>query len=141
MSVKQGDKVRVHYVGKLSDESVFDSSLERDPLEFTIGNEQVIRGFEDAVIGMEIGEQKIIEIPSGNAYGPYRHELVTVIDRSQLPVDMEPQIGRQLQVTGDTGEHYIMLITDITGTEITLDANHPLAGKDLTFELNLVDIV
>jgi FKBP-type peptidyl-prolyl cis-trans isomerase 2 len=140
MIAKAGDTVRVHYKGTLSDNSVFDSSEGRDPLEFTIGNEQVIPGFDTAVNGMKQGDKKTVTIQSSDAYGEYRDELIINLDRERLPQDLEPEIGRQLQLSGPEGQTAIMTIVDFDATSITLDANHPLAGKDLTFEIELVGI-
>lgn len=141
MIAKAGDTVKVHYKGTLSDNSVFDSSEGRDPLEFTIGSEQVIPGFDSAVNGMKKGDKKTITIQSSDAYGEHRAELIINIDRERLPEDLEPEIGRQLQLSGPEGQTAIMTIVDFSDTAITLDANHPLAGKDLTFEIELVGVV
>jgi peptidylprolyl isomerase len=141
MIAKAGDTVRVHYKGTLSDNSVFDSSEGRDPLEFTIGSEQVIAGFDTAVNGMKQGDKKTITIQSSDAYGEYREELKIKLDRERLPEDLEPEIGRQLQLSGPEGQTAVMTIIDFNETSITLDANHPLAGKDLTFEIELVGVV
>jgi len=141
MSVKIGDSVRVHYTGTLSDGVVFDSSLDREPFEFVLGDEQVIKGFESAVIGMDVGEHKAIEIQSENAYGQYRDELIVVVDRASLPEHIEPEIGAQLQVAGETGESVIMRIIDLDEMKVTLDANHPLAGRVLNFAIELVEIL
>jgi peptidylprolyl isomerase len=133
---KQGDTVKVHYTGKLDDGTMFDSSLEREPLEFTIGAGGIIPGFEQAVIGMTPGDKKTELIPTSSAYGPY----VEVIDRQQMPLDVEPEVGQQLQLQHQTGELIAVIITDISPSTITLDANHPLAGEDLTFDIQLVEI-
>jgi FKBP-type peptidyl-prolyl cis-trans isomerase 2 len=141
MIAKAGDTVRVHYKGTLSDNSVFDSSEGRDPLEFTIGSEQVIPGFDTAVNGMKQGDKKSVTIRSSDAYGEHRAELIINLDRERLPEDLEPEIGRQLQLSGPEGQAAVMTIIDFNDTTITLDANHPLAGKDLTFEIELVGVV
>jgi FKBP-type peptidyl-prolyl cis-trans isomerase 2 len=141
MIAKAGDTVLVHYKGTLSDNTVFDSSEGRDPLEFTIGNEQVIPGFDTAVNGMKQGDKKTVTIQSADAYGEHRDELIIGLDRERLPEDLEPEIGRQLQLSGPEGQAAIMTIIDFNDTTITLDANHPLAGKDLTFEIELVGVV
>ncbi|NLD94983.1 MAG: peptidylprolyl isomerase [Fibrobacter sp.] len=141
MIAKAGDTVQVHYKGTLSDNSVFDSSEGRDPLEFTIGSEQVIPGFDSAVNGMKKGEKKTVTIQSSDAYGEHRAELVINLDRERLPEDLEPEIGRQLQLSGPEGQAAVMTIIDFNDTTLTLDANHPLAGKDLTFEIELVGVV
>lgn len=141
MIAKAGDTVQVHYKGTLSDNSVFDSSEGRDPLEFTIGSEQVIPGFDSAVNGMKMGDKKTVTIQSSDAYGEHRAELIINLDRERLPEDLKPEIGRQLQLSGPEGQTAVMTIIDFNDTTITLDANHPLAGKDLTFEIELVGVV
>ena len=135
--VKNGDTVKVHYTGTLADGTVFDSSLEREPLEFTLGAGQLIPGFEKTVLGMSAGESRTVTIPAEEAYGPYREEMVLEVPRTQLPADMQPQVGMQLQVGEEQGEGMVVQITQVSDTNITLDANHPLAGKDLTFNIQL----
>lgn len=137
---KQGDTVKVHYTGKLDDGTVFDSSQERDPLEFTIGTGTIIPGFEQAVIGMAPGESKTEVIPTDRAYGPYLEEMVLQVERQQLPTDIDPEVGQQLQLQHPTGEVIPVVITDVSSSTVTLDANHPLAGEDLTFDIQLVAI-
>jgi peptidylprolyl isomerase len=137
---KQGDTVKVHYTGKLDDGTVFDSSVERGPLEFTLGAGNVIAGFEQAVTGMNQGESKTVTIPSEEAYGPHRPEMEVQVGRKQFPPDLNPQVGQQLQVKQGDGEVLIVLVTGLTGDKVTLDANHPLAGKDLTFEIELLEV-
>lgn len=138
-SAKAGDIVRVHYKGLLDDGSVFDSSEGSDPLEFTLGAGQVIPGFEQAVAGMTPGDEQRITIPPDEAYGARRDDLVLVVDRSEMPADMEPAPGQQLQLSQE-GQSFIVTITDVSPENVTLDANHPLAGQQLTFDLQLVDI-
>lgn len=146
---KEGDTVKVHYTGRLDDGEIFDSSecdedgcgCETGPLEFTIGEGQVIPGFEAAVVGMALGESREVKIPMNEAYGPYQEELVGVVERTRLPDGVIPEVGGQLEVTGEDGEAFPVLITDITDTEVTLDANHPLAGRDLTFDIRLIEII
>ena len=137
---KNGDTVAVHYTGKLVDGSVFDSSIDRDPLEFTIGEGQVIPGFEEAVLDMGLNETKTVTIPANKAYGPYHEDLVTVADRDQLPADLKPEIGQQLQGRQPDGQVVVVTVIGVSESNVTLDANHPLAGKDLTFEIQLVAI-
>ncbi|HUV02332.1 MAG TPA: peptidylprolyl isomerase [Desulfobacteria bacterium] len=137
---KNGDTVKVHYTGKLEDGSVFDSSIDQDPLEFTIGESQVIPSFEQAVVGMDLNETKTVKIPEDKAYGPHRAELVAEVDRSQLPADLEPEIGQQLEGRQPDGQVVVATVIDVSESNVTLDANHPLAGKDLTFEIQLVAI-
>ncbi|HIK14304.1 MAG TPA: peptidylprolyl isomerase [Leptolyngbyaceae cyanobacterium M33_DOE_097] len=138
---KLGDKVRVHYTGKLDDGTVFDSSIDRDPLEFTIGDGMIIPGFEQAVIGMSPGDSKVETIATENAYGPHLEEMVVIVDRQQMPPEIEPEVGQQLQIQQPTGQVIPVIITDVSPSAVTLDANHPLAGEELTFEINLVEIV
>ena len=137
---KNGDTVKVHYTGKLNDGTVFDSSANRAPLEFTLGQGNVIPGFDHAVVGMEPGETKTAEIPAAQAYGPYQDEMIIQVTRDQFPEDVEPEVGQQLQVQQANGNSFVVSITDITGDQVTLDGNHPLAGQDLTFDIELVEI-
>lgn len=139
-NARTGDTVRVHYTGKLEDEQVFDSSSGREPLEFTLGEGRVIPGFERAVEGMEVGEARTVTIPSVEAYGPRRDEMVATIERTQFPPDIEPQVGQQLQMN-QNGQTIPVRVAEVSEQSVTLDANHPLAGRDLTFELELVEIV
>jgi peptidylprolyl isomerase len=138
---QHGDTVRVHYTGKLDDGTAFDSSAQREPLEFTLGQGQIIPGFENAVVGMQPGESKTETIPSEEAYGPHRDEMVIEVDRQQLPADLEPKIGQRLQVTQPDGNAVPVVVTEVNPSQVILDANHPLAGKDLTFDITLVEIV
>ena len=136
-----GDTVKVHYTGRLGNGTIFDSSVEREPLQFTLGQGQVIRGFEQAVLGMTVGESKTVVIPADEAYGPYRDELVIVEDRSNLPPGWEPEIGDQLPLTQPDGRVIWVTVIEITESTITIDANHHLAGKDLVFDIELVEIL
>jgi peptidylprolyl isomerase len=140
MQAKSGDTVSVHYTGTLEDGTVFDSSEGGEPLEFAIGSGNVIPGFEQAVIGMSPGDSKTATIPSDDAYGPYFEERVLVVERQQIPADMPMDIGSQLQIQQESGMVIPVIVTDITDGEVTLDANHPLAGEDLTFEIRLMAI-
>lgn len=140
MSAEHGNTVLVHYTGRLDDGSIFDSSVERDPLEFTLGEGQVIPGFENAVIGMETGESKTVLIDCLEAYGPRFEEMVQTVERSQIPSDIPLEIGAQLQAHHPQGGALILTVTDLTDTLVTLDANHPLAGQNLTFEIELLEI-
>jgi len=137
---KTGDTVKVHYTGKLDDGTVFDSSNGREPLQFTIGEGQVIPGFEQAVTGMKPGESQTVKIPVEEAYGPYQQELVLVVGQDQFPADLEPEVGQQLQITQADGKVTVVTVTGISESGVILDANHPLAGKDLTFEIELMEI-
>ncbi|MCH2448630.1 MAG: peptidylprolyl isomerase [Gracilimonas sp.] len=139
--VKDGDTVKVHYTGKLEDGSVFDSSVERDPLEITLGEGKLIPGFEKAVVGLEVGDKTTASIESTDAYGDRREDLELSIERNQLPEDIEPQVGMQLQLNQPNGQPVPVQITKVEDENIMIDANHPLAGKDLTFDIELVDIV
>ena len=138
---KNGDTIKVHYTGKLGDGTVFDSSEGRDPLQFTLGENQVIPGFEEAIVGMETGETKSFDIPADQAYGERRDGMVMKIDRSQFPEDMNPEIGQQLRLGQQSGETLIVKVIDVSETSVTIDGNHPLAGEDLTFEVELSEIV
>ena len=137
---KDGNTVKVHYTGSLEDGTVFDTSLEREPLEFTLGQGQLIPGFEQAVIGMKIGESKTVTIPAEQAYGPYNNELISIIDRDNLPEGLDPEVGQQLQGQQPDGQNIIATVIEVSETSITVDANHHLAGKDLTFEIELIEI-
>ena len=139
-AAKAGDKVRIHYTGTLNDGSTFDSSAGRDPLEFTVGSGQVIPGFDTAVTGMAVGEKKTVTIPADQAYGQPDPRAVQVIPRDNIPVDIPLEVGLQLQASGPDGQVMVVTVKEITETEVTLDANHRLAGEDLTFALELVEI-
>ena len=137
---KQGNTVKVHYKGTLNDGTVFDSSEGCDPLAFKIGEGQVIPGFEDAVIGMDHGETKTVFIPADQAYGPHLNEMVVHVERARLPQKTTPEIGQVLHFRRPDGHPLRVTITGITKSTVTLDANHPMAGKDLTFEIQVVEI-
>ncbi|MCT7957804.1 FKBP-type peptidyl-prolyl cis-trans isomerase [Laspinema palackyanum] len=137
---KQGDMVKVHYTGKLDDGTVFDSSIDRDPLEFVLGEGQLIAGFEQAVLGMSPGESKTEKIPAEEAYGPHRQEMVVEVERQQLPDNIPLDVGQQLQIQQAPDQIIPVVITAISESKVTLDANPPLAGKDLIFEIELVGI-
>ncbi len=141
--VKDGDTVKVHYTGKLTEDgTVFDSSEEREPLEFTLGEGQLIPGFEEAVIGMEVGENTTVDITSEDAYGERREDLELEVSKSDLPDNIDPQVGMQLQMQQqENGQAIPVQITDVEEEYVKLDANHPLAGKDLTFEIELIEQV
>lgn len=137
---KQGDMVKVHYTGKLDDGTIFDSSIDRDPLEFVLGEGQLIAGFEQAVLGMTPGESKTEKIPAEEAYGPHRQEMVVEVERQQLPDNIPLDVGQQLQIQQAPNQIIPVVITAISESKVTLDANPPLAGKDLIFEIELVGI-
>lgn len=134
-----GDSVAVHYTGRLADGTVFDSSRDREPLRFTLGDGVVIPGFERAVLGMRRGESRTVTIPSEDAYGPRHEELYLEVGRGEFPPGVEPRIGQRLQVAqGD--RTLVVTISGIEGDRVRMDANHPLAGLDLTFDLERVDL-
>ena len=140
--VKQGDTVKVHYTGKFKDGTVFESSFDREPLKFIVGKNQVIAGFEKAIVGMSEGETKTFDVPPSDGYGEYRKELVATVERAKLQQEIKPELGLRLQISqGDKSPPAIVTVTSFTETHITLDANPPLAGKDLVFEIKLVEIV
>ncbi|MDI9320862.1 MAG: peptidylprolyl isomerase [Phycisphaerales bacterium] len=139
--VKNGDKVRVHYHGKLNDGSTFDSSEGRPPLEFQVGEGQVIKGFDDALLEMKIGDKKTVIIPVANAYGEPHPENIIEYPLSDFPEDMKPEIGLELHMSDNQGNNFPVVITAITDNSVVLDANHPLAGKELTFDIELVEII
>ena len=140
-AAKAGDIVKVHYTGTLSDNTEFESSRGGQPLEFTIGKQMVIPGFENGVIGMEVGESRKVSILAEDAYGPYNNDLVAVAPRSQVPPELELSLGMILQVRSTEGGIARAVVRGITETDITLDLNHPLAGQDLVFEIELVGIL
>ena len=137
---KKGDTVKVHYTGKLKDDTVFDSSRERDPLEFTVGGGQMIKGFDQAVEGMEVGESKQVEIPSAEAYGERSDEAMVEVDKAQLPENMNAEVGMQLEATSPDGRRQILVIHEVKESSVVLDGNHPLAGKELIFDIELVKV-
>ena len=137
---KNGDTVSIHYTGRLEDGTVFDTSENRDPLEFTLGEGNVIPGFEKAVQGMEEGDSKTATIPSDEAYGQRRDDLVLSVSKEQLPPDLEPQVGQRLQMQAGDGQTFQVVISEVEEESVEVDANHPLAGEDLTFDIELVEI-
>ena len=141
MQAKKGDRVKVHYKAKSNNDLIFDSSSQLEPLELIIGDKQVIPAFEKALIGMNIGEQKTIFIPADKAFGPYMDTLISTIARDQLPKDLLLEVGQKLQVQQPDGDVILVTVRALTEADVTLDANHPLAGKDITFEINLVGII
>ncbi len=138
---KSGDTVQVHYTGTLNNGQVFDSSKDRAPLEFTLGTGMVIAGFDAAVTGLAPGETTTKTIPVDEAYGAYNPEMVADIEKASIPADFELEVGQRLEMQVPGGEAMAVTITDIKGEAVTLDGNHPLAGQDLTFELELVAII
>jgi peptidylprolyl isomerase len=138
--VKAGDTVRIHYTGTLSDGSVFDSSEGRDPLEFEVGSGMIIPGLDVALPGMTVGDKKKVEIDSADAYGPINPEMQQAVPRDGIPADIPLEPGTQLQMQTPDGQAMPVTVLAVTETEVTLDANHPLAGKDLTFDIELVSV-
>jgi peptidylprolyl isomerase len=138
---KPGDTVRIHYTGTLSDGSTFDTSAGRDPLEFTLGSGQIIPGLERAIPGMTVGEKKTVEIPASDAYGDRNPDGIQSVPRDQVPEHIPLDPGTQLQVQTGDGRTLPVTVAEVTEETVVLDANHPLAGKDLTFEVELVEIV
>lgn len=138
--VKSGDTVKVHYHGKLTSGETFDSSEGRDPLEFTVGSGQVIKGFDDALVNMQIGEKKTVQIPVGEAYGERRDDMIVQYPKDQFPAEMNPEVGMQLNMSDNMGNNFPVVITEVQEEIVVLDANHPLAGQDLVFDLELVSI-
>jgi peptidylprolyl isomerase len=139
--VKPGDTVRIHYTGTLADGSTFDSSAGRDPLEFTVGSGQIIPGLDIALPGMAVGDKKVVEVPCAQAYGEADPNARQAVPRAEIPADIPLDLGTQLQVQTPTGQVMQVVVAEVTDTEVTLDANHPLAGHDLTFAIELMDIV
>lgn len=135
----KGDKVKVHYKGSLDDGNIFDSSEGRDPLSFTLGEGKLIPGFEKAVYEMKVGDKKTVVIEAQDAYGDHVAELVKIVERKYMPTHIDPQVGQQLQL-GEGEEMAIVTIVEVSDKEIRLDANHPLAGKRLNFEIELMAI-
>lgn len=140
-AVKKGDRVKVHYHGRLTNGETFDSSENREPLEFEVGQGMVIVGFDNGVIGMEIGDKRIVEIPVLEAYGPKNEEAIIEFPKENFPAEMEPEIGLQLHMSNQSGQNFPVVIVDVKDDIIVLDANHPLAGQDLVFDIELVEIV
>ena len=138
---QEGDTVRIHYTGTLDNGSQFDSSSGRDPIEFTLGSQSVIPGFETGVTGMQVGEQKTIHIPADEAYGQRNENLVEDVPLQQFPEDLQLQVGMHLQAQGPNGESFNVVVTALGEESATLDGNHPLAGEALNFELELVEIL
>ncbi len=139
--VKSGDKVKVHYHGRLNNGETFDKSEGREPLEFEVGSGMVIKGFDDGVTGMSVGEKKTINIPFDEAYGPKNPDMIIEMPKERFPKDMEIEVGMPLAMTDGNGQQFQVMIVEIKEDVVVLDANHPLAGQDLTFDLELVEIL
>lgn len=140
-AAKKGDTVRVHYTGKLRDGSVFDTSWDRDPIEFKIGEGGIIPGFDKMVLGMKVGDMKTEKIRSDDAYGSRREDRIITVGRDQVPEGVKPKVSQQVQIRGEDGSAITATIVGITETKVTIDANHPLAGYDLTFSIELIEIL
>jgi FKBP-type peptidyl-prolyl cis-trans isomerase 2 len=138
---KSGDKVKVHYHGKLTSGETFDSSEGRAPLEFEVGSGSVIKGFDEGVTGMKVGEKKTINIPADEAYGPKNPEMLVEMPKDRFPTDMEIEVGMPLMMSDGSGQNFQVVVTDIKEDSVMLDANHPLAGEELIFDIELVEIV
>ena len=138
--VKNGDTVKVHYHGKLTDGTTFDSSAGRAPLEFEVGAGMMIPGFDAGVVGMVVGDKKTITIPAEEAYGPVQDELLMEFPMDRFPPDMKPEVGMQLNMSDGQGQQFPVVIADVKDNVVILDANHPLAGKELIFDIEMVDI-
>ena len=138
---KKGDKVKVHYHGKLTNGETFDSSAGREPLEFEVGGGMVIKGFDKGVTGMSVGDKRTINIPFDEAYGPRNPEMLIEIPKENFPKELDLEIGLPLMVNNDSGQNFQVVVSQIKETSVILDANHPLAGEDLIFDLELVEIV
>ena len=139
--VKNGDKVKVNYHGKLRNGETFDSSEGREPLEFTVGSGQVIKGFDTGVMGMQVGDKRTVEIEVEDAYGEKNEEMIIEFPKTQFPEDMKPEVGIQLMMNNGDGQSFPVLVKDVKEETVLLDANHPLAGEELIFDIELVEIV
>ena len=140
-TAQKGNTVKVHYTGRLKDGTVFDSSRQRnEPIEFTLGQKNMIAGFEKAVEGMSVGDTKTAEIPANEAYGDKKDDMIIQVPKGEIPQDITPEVGQQLAMQGNNGQQVPVTVTEVTEQGITLDANHPLAGKDLVFDLELVEV-
>lgn len=139
--VKSGDTVKVHYKGTLTDGTTFDSSEGREPLQFEVGSGMVIKGFDDALLGMSIGDKKTVNIPVDQAYGPVDPNKIIEFPKSDFPEDMSPQAGMGIHLTDNYGNHHPAMITEVKEDVVVVDVNHVLAGKDLIFDIELVEIV
>ena len=138
--VKTGDTVAIHYTGTLATGETFDSSEGRDPLEFTVGAGQIIPGLDQAIPGMSVGDKKVVEVPADQAYGQPDPNARQAVPRSEIPADIPLDLGTQLQMQAPNGQVVPVMVAEVSETEVTLDANHPLAGKDLTFAIELMEI-
>lgn len=138
---KLGDTVKVHVTGKLEDGKVFDSTVKSEPLQFTIGEGELIRGFENAVVGMVQGEKKTAKVPPDQAFGPHKDDLVLKVNRKIIPTHIKPEVGMELEMSRGDSKKMKVMITEVSDSSVTVDANHPLAGKNLIFDLELLEVV
>lgn len=136
----KGDIVKVHYTGKLVNGEIFDSSPENRPLQFIIGKKEVIEGVEQGVLGMVQGEKRTLTVPADQGYGPKRPEMIEEVERNILPAGVDLQVGGKLQITQEDGKQLMVEVVALTETTVTLDANHPLAGKELIFDINMLEV-
>ncbi len=139
-AAKAGDTVTIHYTGKLADGTVFDTSRDREPLTVPLGEQRVIPGFENAILGMSTGETKTATIPAAEAYGPRQEEMVIQFNRDEIPPDLNVEVGQELQLQTNSGQAVPARVVKASDADITVDANHPLAGQDLTFDIEVVEI-
>jgi peptidylprolyl isomerase len=139
--VKKGDKVKVHYHGRLKNGQTFDNSEGREPLEFEVGSGMVIKGFDDGVTGMSVGDKKTVNIPFDQAYGPRNPDMIIEMPKERFPKDMDLEVGMPLGMSDGQGQQFEVIIAEIKDDVVMLDANHPLAGHDLIFDLELVEII
>jgi peptidylprolyl isomerase len=137
---KKGDSVKINFTGKLEDGSVFANTADGEPLEFKLGEGKIIPGIENAVEGMNVGESKSVEVPPEDAYGQRREELIQVVSRDKFPKNVEPRVGQQFEVSQQQGQSMVVRVVDTSEQSVTLDGNHPLAGRDLTFDLELLEV-
>ena len=139
--VKSGDKIKVHYHGRLTNGETFDKSEGREPLEFEVGSGMVIKGFDDGVTGMAVGDKKTINIPADEAYGPKNPEMIIDMPKERFPKDMEIEVGMPLSMSDGQGQQFQVVVAEVQEEVVILDANHPLAGEELIFDLELVEII
>ena len=140
MQAREGKTVKVHYTGRLDDGTIFDSSAGHDPIQLRIGERKTIRGFEEALEGMRPGETRVIKVPAEKAYGRHKKSMVIELNLEQLSPDLDPELGDIIEIKLSSGKAAHFVVTDVTSSKVTLDANHPLAGKDLTFEIEVIDV-
>ena len=141
VKVKEGDRVKVNYSLTVDNKTVVENTKDMKPIEFKLNAGEALPGFEQAVIGMNTGETKSVVIPAKEAYGERREELVMKVDRKELPEDLKPQVGQQLRLESEKHEPFIVTVTGVSESELIMDANHPLAGKNLNFEIELIEIL